>query len=117
MRYNAKEVYDGRIATSQKAATAAWESPNDIRSELVNIADAVNARAERYHWAPEYRKAVIQDISRISPFYAEVYRYIASKDFLDFISTITGIPSLIHDEQMFGGGNRGLSHLGLSRWS
>jgi len=50
------------------------------------------------------RKAVIQDISRISPFYAEVYRYIASKDFLDFISTITGIPSLIHDEQMFGGG-------------
>ena len=57
----AKEVYDGRIATSQKAATAAWESPNDIRSELVNIADAVNARAERYNWAPEYRKAVIQE--------------------------------------------------------
>jgi Rps23 Pro-64 3,4-dihydroxylase Tpa1-like proline 4-hydroxylase len=50
------------------------------------------------------RKAVIQEISRISPFYAEVYQYIAAKEFLDVISAITGIRDLIHDEKMFGGG-------------
>jgi hypothetical protein len=50
------------------------------------------------------RKAVVTDIRKISPFYAAVYDYIASQEFLDFVSDATGIPDLIHDEQMFGGG-------------
>ena len=50
------------------------------------------------------RKAVVTNIASISPFYAEVYRYIASREFLDFISQLTGIPGLVHDEQMYGGG-------------
>ena len=50
------------------------------------------------------RKATIPDIRKISPFYAAVYDYIASQEFLDFIAEATGIPDLVHDEQMFGGG-------------
>jgi 2OG-Fe(II) oxygenase superfamily len=50
------------------------------------------------------RKATIADIRRISPFYTEVYRYISSPQFLDTVSEITGIPALVHDELMFGGG-------------
>src|SRR5262245_52013548 len=50
------------------------------------------------------RKAVVTDIQTISPFYADVYRYIASPDFLDCISQVTGIQELVHDEEMFGGG-------------
>ncbi|MGH9783565.1 MAG: 2OG-Fe(II) oxygenase [Terriglobia bacterium] len=50
------------------------------------------------------RKATIPDIRKISPFYAAVYDYIASREFLDFVAEATGIPDLIHDELMFGGG-------------
>ena len=50
------------------------------------------------------RKAVVTNISSISPFYAEVYQHIGSKTFLDLVSEITGIPDLVHDDQMFGGG-------------
>src|SRR6266404_568123 len=50
------------------------------------------------------RKAVVTDISTISPFYAEFYQYISSPEFLNFVSEITGIPDLLHDEKMFGGG-------------
>ena len=50
------------------------------------------------------RKAVVANISQISPFYAEVYRHIGSKGFLNLVSEITGIPDLVHDDQMFGGG-------------
>ena len=55
-------------------------------------------------WGEVALKAVVTDISTISPFYAEVYRYIASQEFLDFVSRATGIPGLVHDERMFGGG-------------
>jgi hypothetical protein len=50
------------------------------------------------------RKATIPDIRKISPFYAAVYEYIASPEFLIFAAEATGIPNLVHDEQMFGGG-------------
>ena len=63
--------------------------------------DAANARNE---FGEVGRKATIPDIREISPFYAAVYDYIASQEFLDFVAEATGIPNLVHDEQMFGGG-------------
>ena len=63
--------------------------------------DPENARNE---FGAVGRKAVVTDIRKISPFYAAVYNYIASREFLDFVSEATGIPDLVHDEQMFGGG-------------
>jgi hypothetical protein len=50
------------------------------------------------------RKAVVQTVSAISPFYNQFYRYINSKSFLDAMSELTGIPDLIADETLFGGG-------------
>jgi len=63
--------------------------------------DAENAKSDFGHVG---RKAAVPDIRRISPFYAAVYDYIASQGFLDFVAEATGIPDLVHDEQMFGGG-------------
>ncbi len=63
--------------------------------------DPDNARNE---FGEVGRKAVVMDIRRISPFYAGVYDYIGSSEFLAFAQEATGIPRLVHDEQMFGGG-------------
>ena len=63
--------------------------------------DPANARNE---FGEVGRKATVPDLRKISPFYAAVYDYIAAQEFLDFIAEVTGIPNLVHDEQMFGGG-------------
>jgi len=59
----AKEVYDGTLITEQRNAVARWDSPNDIDLSLARIKAAVDERADRYGWAPEYRKAVLQQES------------------------------------------------------
>jgi hypothetical protein len=50
------------------------------------------------------RKAVMERVSSISPAYAAFYRYINSKPFLAAMSELTGIPDLLADETLFGGG-------------
>ena len=50
------------------------------------------------------RKAVIESVAQISPFYRSFYKYINSRPFLDAVSELTGIPDLIADETLFGGG-------------
>jgi hypothetical protein len=50
------------------------------------------------------RKAVFESVASVSPFYRDFYRYINSKPFLDAVSELTGIPDLIADETLFGGG-------------
>jgi 2OG-Fe(II) oxygenase superfamily len=50
------------------------------------------------------RKAVFENVQSVSPFYREFYRYINSREFLDAMSDLTGIPDLIADETLFGGG-------------
>ncbi len=49
-------------------------------------------------------KSVHEVVSDISPFYKQFYQYINSKEFLDAVSAITGIPGLIADGTLFGGG-------------
>ncbi|HVF64630.1 MAG TPA: 2OG-Fe(II) oxygenase [Casimicrobiaceae bacterium] len=50
------------------------------------------------------RKAVFEAVKGISPFYATLYAYINSAPFLSAMSELTGIPDLIADETLFGGG-------------
>ena len=50
------------------------------------------------------RKAVVESVSKVSRFYAEFYRYINAKPFLDGMSALTGIPKLMADPDLFGGG-------------
>jgi hypothetical protein len=49
-------------------------------------------------------KAVNTRIREISPVYEKLYDLIAGKAFLDFVSTVSGVPDLILDPTMYGGG-------------
>lgn len=49
-------------------------------------------------------KAVVSDIQQISPFYATLYDYLMSREFLDAMSAITGIEELCSDPSLYGGG-------------
>jgi hypothetical protein len=49
-------------------------------------------------------KAVVENVATISPFYAAFHRYIMSAEFLDAMSRLTGIPGLIADDSLYGGG-------------
>src|SRR5450631_379770 len=60
------------------------------------------------------RKAVVEHVSNISPFYRAFYQYINSETFLDAMSKLTGIQDLIADKTLFGGGTHNtLSDKGL----
>lgn len=50
------------------------------------------------------RKAVVESVKGLSPFYREFYEYINSKTFLAAMSELTGIPDLLADDTLFGGG-------------
>jgi hypothetical protein len=49
-------------------------------------------------------KAVVTGVAKVSAFYKSFYDYINSAAFLDQISDLTGIPDLIADATLFGGG-------------
>jgi 2OG-Fe(II) oxygenase superfamily len=49
-------------------------------------------------------KAVETKLGAISPFYQDLFGTIVSQPFLDLMSRITGIPDLLPDPTMFGGG-------------
>ena len=50
------------------------------------------------------RKAVRSDLASISRFYDTFYEYLTSPGFLNAMSGITGIPDLLFDRRMYGGG-------------
>lgn len=50
------------------------------------------------------RKAVVEDVGDVSPFYASFHAYIASPGFLEAMSALTGIDDLMADRTLFGGG-------------
>ena len=56
------------------------------------------------------RKAVNTNIREISPVYQQLYEAIGSKPFLDLVSRISGIPGLILDPKMYGGGTHDNQH-------
>jgi hypothetical protein len=55
-------------------------------------------------------KAVNTKIREISPAYEELYAFISSQPFLDFMSRMSGIPDLLLDPKMFGGGTHENRH-------
>jgi Rps23 Pro-64 3,4-dihydroxylase Tpa1-like proline 4-hydroxylase len=64
--------------------------------------DAALAKNEIYGGV--WGKAANPKIRAIAPVYRKLYDLIESQAFLDFISRITGIPDLLFDPAMFGGG-------------
>jgi hypothetical protein len=55
-------------------------------------------------------KSVNTKIREISPAYEELYAFISSKPFLEFMSRLSGIPDLLLDPKMFGGGTHENRH-------
>ena len=55
-------------------------------------------------------KAVQMNIRTISPVYEELYAAIGGRSFLDFVSRLSGIPDLILDPKMYGGGTHDNQH-------
>jgi len=55
-------------------------------------------------------KAVNTRIREISPAYKELYEAISSQPFLDLISRLSGIPDLILDPKLYGGGTHDNRH-------
>jgi hypothetical protein len=55
-------------------------------------------------------KAVHTKIREISPVYQELYDAISSKAFLDLASELSGIPDLILDPKLYGGGTHDNRH-------
>lgn len=49
-------------------------------------------------------KSTVERIRALGPAYAELDDRIQSREFLDLVSRITGIPKLLYDEHYFGGG-------------
>lgn len=54
-----KQVYDGTMDVERRSATANWDSPNDVASSLERVKAAVDERAERNGWAPEFRDGML----------------------------------------------------------
>lgn len=50
------------------------------------------------------RKAVVETVRELGPSYRALYAYINSKPFLAAMTELTGIPGLIADDTLFGGG-------------
>jgi hypothetical protein len=55
-------------------------------------------------------KAVNTKIREISPAYEELYEMIGSQPFLDLMSRLTGIPDLLMDPKLYGGGTHDNRH-------
>lgn len=49
-------------------------------------------------------KAVRMNVRDVSDTYRELDRYLQSREFLDFVSAVTGIPDLLYDPDYIGGG-------------
>src|ERR1700758_1316630 len=56
------------------------------------------------------KKAVHTALRDVSPYYSTVYDYLLSQEFLNAMSSITGIPDLLPDPRMYGGGTHENAH-------
>ena len=76
-------------------------SPNVLLADFPVFNPALAAN-EIYGGA--WGKAVNTRISQISPAYEELYELIGSAEFLDLMSQVSGIPGLMPDPALYGGG-------------
>ena len=83
--------------------------PN-FAEDLVRDFPAFDPERARNEFGEVGGKAVHEEIATISETYSRLYRVIGSSDFLTLISRLTGIPDLMHDPKMYGGGTHENRH-------
>ena len=111
------EVVSFRVQASAKALCAQFASAEPFKhlciDDFLDEAIAERLLVDFPAFRPELAKneygeiatkAVNTNIRSISPAYEEFYAYLASKEFTDLVSRISGIPGLILDPKMYGGG-------------
>jgi hypothetical protein len=76
----------------------------DFADKLLSEFPAFDRRLARAEGGEVGGKAVNTRIANIGPAYQELYRELSSRPFLDFVSQLSGIPDLLLDPAMFGGG-------------
>ena len=76
----------------------------DVAESLLSDFPAFDKRKAMNELGQMGRKAAVEQVSGISPGYCAFYNYINSKPFLEAMSELTGIPDLIADDTLFGGG-------------
>lgn len=99
-------VYRDRFATARPFPHVVIDGFFDVEVAERLLADfpAFERRNAVNEFGEVGRKATVPAIARISPAYAGVFDFLASGEFLGFVSELTGIPDLVHDAEMFGGG-------------
>jgi Rps23 Pro-64 3,4-dihydroxylase Tpa1-like proline 4-hydroxylase len=78
--------------------------------QLLTDFPSFNPRLARNEYGDIGGKAVNTQIREISPVYQRLYAVISSKPFLEFMSRLSGIPDLLIDPKMFGGGTHDNRH-------
>jgi 2OG-Fe(II) oxygenase superfamily len=71
---------------------------------LANFPAFNPALAKNEIYGGVWGKAVNENIRTIGPVYQDLYELVASREFLDLIGDITGIPDLLIDPKYYGGG-------------
>jgi Rps23 Pro-64 3,4-dihydroxylase Tpa1-like proline 4-hydroxylase len=77
---------------------------NDVCESLLSDFPAFDEKYAIDEHGTVGRKAVVERVSQVSRSYGSFYDYINSGPFLDAMSALTGIPELIADATLFGGG-------------
>jgi 2OG-Fe(II) oxygenase superfamily len=77
---------------------------NDFAERLLDEFPSFDRRLATAENGSTGGKAVNTRIASISPAYEELYALISSPPFLEFVSRLSGLPDLILDAQMYGGG-------------
>lgn len=75
-----------------------------VAEQLLAQFPAFDEKYARNEFGEVGNKAVVTDIAAIGEAYERTYAYLNSQTFLDQVSRLTGIPDLLPDPDMYGGG-------------
>lgn len=76
----------------------------EVAESLLRDFPSFDAEKAKNEFGYVGKKAVNTEIAKISKSYKELYEYLSSTRFLKEMSALTGIPDLLHDPKMYGGG-------------
>ena len=77
---------------------------NNFCQNLLKEFPSFEERFAKNEYGKVGTKACVEDFANIGPHYKLLDECIQSKEFLDLLSEITGIPDLLYDPEYFGGG-------------
>jgi Rps23 Pro-64 3,4-dihydroxylase Tpa1-like proline 4-hydroxylase len=77
---------------------------DELMVELYSQFPSFEARNAMNEFGQVGGKAVVTELDALGPAYRRIYAYLNSQPFLDAMSALTGIPDLLPDPALYGGG-------------